>query len=155
MVKVMRKYNALVVGAAIEGHDFRPGWNDLRGRTCPWNTFAVWDAKKLAVFGFPILGDGTTLDRRKIGGVEEVTAITIAQNHLRNSVAVLTEMDSTNMTWNTHFNNDPQRMAYHLQKMASKDERPAEQLKLLDRYKPGRVYHMMYDEFLRIQQQKS
>ena len=30
----------------------------LRGRTCPWNTMAMWDVGKLALTGFPIIGDG-------------------------------------------------------------------------------------------------
>ena len=32
--------------------------NVIRGRTCPWNTFAIWDVKKLALTGFPLIGDG-------------------------------------------------------------------------------------------------
>lgn len=65
----MKSRNALVVGPVLEGHDFHPGWNDIRGRTTPWNTFAIWQTKKLAVIGFPLIGDGTA-DNRRIGGVE-------------------------------------------------------------------------------------
>jgi len=30
----------------------------LRGRTCPWNTMAMWDVQKLGLTGFPLIGDG-------------------------------------------------------------------------------------------------
>ena len=30
----------------------------LRGRTCPWNTMAMWDVQKLSLTGFPLIGDG-------------------------------------------------------------------------------------------------
>jgi hypothetical protein len=149
MVKVLSKQKALVVGACMEGHNFKAGWNDITGRTTPWNTFAVWDVKKLSVFGFPLLGDG--IINHKMGGVEEVTAITMAQNHLRSSTAILMDMSAANISWNTKFD-DPQRAAWHEQKMKSKDERPAVQLTFLDRYKQGRVYHMPYDEVMRLQQ---
>ncbi len=69
IVKILKSRNALVVGPVLEGHDFQPGWNDIRGRTTPWNTFAIWQTKKLAVIGFPLIGDGTA-DNRKMGGVE-------------------------------------------------------------------------------------
>ena len=41
----------------------------LRGRTCPWNTFAIWNVDILALIGFPMIADGTMMDR-SIGGVE-------------------------------------------------------------------------------------
>ncbi len=41
----------------------------LTGRTVPWNTFAVWRVRELALLGFPLVGDGTAEDRG-IGGVE-------------------------------------------------------------------------------------
>lgn len=73
----------LVAGPVLEGHDFLPtdeaaaissssggsGGNsdrkgarvELRGRTCPWNTCAVWRLDKLGIVGFPLIGDGITL----------------------------------------------------------------------------------------------
>lgn len=51
------------------GHEFSLGDNTLRGRTCPWNTCAIWDVKKLSVLGFPMVGDGIYGDRSS-GGVE-------------------------------------------------------------------------------------
>jgi hypothetical protein len=68
MIHVLYSFDALVVGSVLEGHDFRVGYNQLRGRTTPWNTLAVWDVKKLSVFGFPLIGDGNK--DRSFGGVE-------------------------------------------------------------------------------------
>lgn len=41
----------------------------LQGRTCPWNTFAVWSVRDLALIGFPLVGDGHGMEREN-GGVE-------------------------------------------------------------------------------------
>lgn len=41
----------------------------VRGRTVPWNTFAIWDVGALGTTGFPLIGDGVA-GRRDIGGVE-------------------------------------------------------------------------------------
>jgi hypothetical protein len=41
----------------------------VRGRTVPWNTFAIWDVNALGTTGFPLIGDGVA-GRREIGGVE-------------------------------------------------------------------------------------
>ena len=41
----------------------------LTGRTCPWNTFAIWRVQELGLIGFPLIGDGTA-DNRACGGVE-------------------------------------------------------------------------------------
>ena len=41
----------------------------LTGRTCPWNTFAIWRVQELGLIGFPLIGDGTA-DNRASGGVE-------------------------------------------------------------------------------------
>ena len=67
--------NLLVVGPEMSGHCFLQSNNPipLRGRTCPWNTFAIWNVSKLAVTGFPMIGDGVQGNRR-IGGVEVITA---------------------------------------------------------------------------------
>jgi hypothetical protein len=80
--------DTLVVGAALDGHDFmtsekkevkvyesesegegREGCRVvLRGRTCPWNTCAMWRLDKLGVMGFPLIGDGITLKASGGGG---------------------------------------------------------------------------------------
>jgi hypothetical protein len=58
----------LVVGPVLEGHSFVEGVNPLRGRTTPWNTCAIWSVKKLALVGFPMIGDG--IPNELPGGVE-------------------------------------------------------------------------------------
>lgn len=50
--------NTLVVGPSLLGHEFTEGPQTLRGRTCPWNTAALWNVSKLALIGFPMIGDG-------------------------------------------------------------------------------------------------
>ncbi len=59
--------DTLVVGPVLEGHEFSSGENLLRGRTCPWNTAAIWNVKAISLVGFPLIGDGS-LDME--GGVE-------------------------------------------------------------------------------------
>jgi hypothetical protein len=49
---------ALMVGPAMAGHEFSEGLQTIRGRTCPWNTFALWSVRDLALTGFPLVGDG-------------------------------------------------------------------------------------------------
>ncbi len=61
--------NTLVVGPALEGHMFESGnETELKGRTCPWNTCAIWALNKLGQVGFPAIGDG--LPPSALGGVE-------------------------------------------------------------------------------------
>ena len=47
------KHDALVVGAALPGHDFQEGRRPLGGRTAPWNTLALWRLDRLCLVGFP------------------------------------------------------------------------------------------------------
>ena len=63
------KEDVLLVGPEIDGHSFSEGVNNITGRTCPWNTFAIWNINYLSLTGFPMIGDGTGSDRT-IGGVE-------------------------------------------------------------------------------------
>ncbi len=56
--------DTLVVGAALPGHNYLGGDEeiegkkvDLNGRTCPWNTLAMWNLSKMKL-GFPLVGDG-------------------------------------------------------------------------------------------------
>lgn len=67
--KIESDKHILVVGTEISGHDFNEGLHPVRGRTCPWNTAAIWNVQLLSITGFPMIGDGTA-DRREIGGVE-------------------------------------------------------------------------------------
>lgn len=50
--------DTLVAGGAFPGHEFCVGEHVITGRKCPWNTFAMWDVRKLAITGFPLIGDG-------------------------------------------------------------------------------------------------
>ena len=52
------KHDALVVGAALPGHDFQAGRRPLGGRTTPWNTLALWRLDRLCLVGFPLVADG-------------------------------------------------------------------------------------------------
>ncbi len=61
--------DTLVVGKALDGHDFSEGVHRLRGRTCPWNTFAIWSLPKISLIGFPLVGDGVG-NNTASGGVE-------------------------------------------------------------------------------------
>ncbi len=60
--------DTLVVGAALPGHDYAGDGDsngdgggerkvNLNGRTCPWNTLALWNLKKMKL-GFPLVADG-------------------------------------------------------------------------------------------------
>ena len=51
-------HDALVVGAALPGHDFQEGRRPLGGRTAPWNTLALWRLDRLCLVGFPLVADG-------------------------------------------------------------------------------------------------
>lgn len=156
--------DTIVIGPELTGHEFSEGTQQLRGRTCPWNTFAIWRVQVLGLLGFPLIGDGVGSDRSK-GGVEELSAITLLQKMNPGYKAVLMRFFSTtqecssdsgngsssgsgassssrNSRWNTSFNNDPLRQEYHNRKMQSKDERPAAQLKALG-IESGCVQHVV------------
>lgn len=133
-----RDESILVIGPRMKGHDFSPGDDDiqLRGRTCPWNTFAIWRTKYLALTGFPLVSDGMG---GNMGGVEEVTTITLLQHIKPNLQAVLAGVSDGVSSWDTNFS-DPKRMQWHQNKMRSKDERPAKQLEWLNMN--GKVRHI-------------
>lgn len=128
--------NVLVVGPALPGHDFNEGRTDIRGRTCPWNTFAIWNMKYLPIIGFPMISDG--IDNKNNGGVEEVAAVNMLQmifSHLKVYLVKISEFE-----WKVDFI-DEERQKYHQQKMNSKDERPNSQMEILQIPK-GMVYHV-------------
>ena len=77
MKVILKHRNALVIGPVLEGHDFKAGWNEIRGRTTPWNTFAIWQLSKLSLIGFPLVGDGLA-SNRGIGGVEVISKVHFA-----------------------------------------------------------------------------
>ena len=58
------------------GHEFSEGQNVIRGRSCPWNTFALWIVDSLSLTGFPPVGDGHG-PQRELGGVEVTSLLAI------------------------------------------------------------------------------
>ena len=68
----------------------------LRGRTCPWNTMAMWDVQKLGLTGFPLIGDGGFYN--KCNEDEGSARKSSTDNNHRNSIAnvATTEIDSLN-----------------------------------------------------------
>jgi len=117
--------DVLVAGPQLAGHHFQPGIQVLRGRTCPWNTFAIWSVRHLAQLGFPMAGDALG---SRWGGVEEVSAVALAQ-HVRPALKALL-VRAPSARWDTDFA-DAQRLAWHESKMGSKDARPAAQMRWL------------------------
>jgi hypothetical protein len=133
----------LVVGPSLPGHEFKSGLNIIRGRTCPWNTFAIWNTKLLGLTGFPMIGDGHGISKN--GGIEEVTTINLLQVINPQHKAILVKIDG--VKWQTNFM-DPKRVIYHEQKMKSKDERSEFQMKQLgSRIPSGNVFH--YDDTIK------
>eukprot|EP00616_Rhizochromulina_sp_CCMP1243_P001169 CAMPEP_0118980128 /NCGR_PEP_ID=MMETSP1173-20130426/27590_1 /TAXON_ID=1034831 /ORGANISM="Rhizochromulina marina cf, Strain CCMP1243" /LENGTH=313 /DNA_ID=CAMNT_0006930449 /DNA_START=11 /DNA_END=950 /DNA_ORIENTATION=+ len=112
--------NDIVVGAALPGHEFFPGRRPVDGRSCPWNTLALWHVKTLALTGFLGVAEGTCLPSREDAGVEEVTCLSLLQ-HLptasRRTGAKLVRVPG--IAWETVFQ-DPERQAWHERKMKSK-----------------------------------
>lgn len=120
--------DTLVVGAALPGHDYQGTRNnvdgievDLNGRTCPWNTTAMWNLNKLALIGFPLVGDG--LHQQKdgtpvAGGIEEFATVLLHQKMNPNgSKAKLVKVSG--VEWEQTFEDDD-RQKWHESKMKSK-----------------------------------
>ena len=125
----------LVVGPALPGHEFKLGNNKIEGRTCPWNTFAIWNINYLGLIGFPMVGDGLGTDA---SGVEEVTTVNLLQKINNKLKVILVSMKG--LEWKVDFQ-DEKRQAYHDEKMKSKNERPHEQMKWLG-IQSGTVKHI-------------
>ena len=129
----------LVAGARFAEHTFRPGEIvEGTGTTVPWNTFALWNMHYLPRIGFVIAGDAP-FDPAK-AGVEEVTTIATFQTLYPNLDAYLVEVPGVGGGWNTE-GWDAARLAQHQKKIASKNERPAEQLKWSE-LKAPRIKHV-------------
>jgi len=137
----------LCVGAALPGHDFTIGNNKrviLTGRTTPWNTLALWNAAKLALTGFPMVGEGVhydSSDGSKIeGGVEEVSTIALLQTLLPSGTAEAKLIMVPGVDWEQRFE-DEERRKWHAHKMQSKLSRPAKHLELMGLQNKGTVLH--------------
>ena len=125
----------LVAGAALPGHLHQLGPSSttssstvvpLTGRTCPWNTLAVWNLSKLKLTGFLMVSDTVG----PCSGVEECVAVAVAQKlgGAETSRAKLVRLPD--VSWEETFE-DEERRKWHEEKMKSKVERPAHQLDLL------------------------
>jgi len=152
-----------VVGAALEGHQFREGAQPLTGSTSPWNTCALWSVAKLGRTGFLAVSDGLPCDA-SVAGIEEVAAIAVAQSLLRaprrgllpawlwrrrststdadGMRAKLVDLGREHVTWDVAWE-DPARQAWHAKKMESKAQRAAAQLAALGLAEAGAtVWHV-------------
>jgi len=76
--------------------------------------------------GFPLIGNGYSA--QIAGGVEEVTAVSLAQ--LLHPTWTAWLVDTGNVEWKTSFT-DPERAEWHRKKMESKDLRPDAQMQAL------------------------
>jgi hypothetical protein len=125
--------NTLVAGAALNGH-LHAGDNqevELNGRTCPWNTLAVWNARRLSLTGFSLCSDIGSY-----AGVEECVAIALAQKLFPKTKAKLVKLPE--IDWQEDFE-DEKRQKWHEEKMKSKLERAGHQLEIMGL--SGKVLH--------------
>lgn len=129
----------LVAGAALSGHfhTSKDGVSTsvvLNGRTCPWNTMAMWNLSKLILTGFVSVSD--------IGswaGIEECAAVAVHQNLFPGAKAILVRLPG--VEWQVTFD-DEERRKWHERKMNSKLERAQTQLELLGLVGKARVDHL-------------
>mmetsp|Transcript_25343 Transcript_25343/g.29848 ORF Transcript_25343/g.29848 Transcript_25343/m.29848 type:complete len:330 (+) Transcript_25343:30-1019(+) len=161
--------DTLVAGVALPGHDYRGGVGDdgrgngdgsdgeesnrtvveLNGRTCPWNTCAIWNLRKLALTGFPLVADG--LHRYDDGspgvsGIEEYSTILLSQQlqplsstrELDFNKAKLVKIPG--VEWNQTFE-DEERKKWHESKMKSKMARAERHRDLMGSFLKGWVIH--------------
>ena len=127
--------HTLVAGCALPGHDYREGGGEvpLTGRTTPWNTCAVWNLRKLATTGFPLVAEGLHAQEDGTpgpGGVEEASTIAILQRTLPRGTAVAKLVKVPGVKWEVDWD-DEERRRWHESKMRSKVERAAVHLKTL------------------------
>jgi hypothetical protein len=120
--------DVIVAGAAMNGHLYNnagggAGEVELNGRTCPWNTLAVWNLKQLSLTGFPLCSD-----QGSAAGVEECVAIAMLQKLFPKSKAKLVKLKDIH--WEETFEDD-ERRKWHEHKMASKRERAGQQMERL------------------------
>jgi hypothetical protein len=130
LIQHMNVEDTLVVGAALPGHDYRGSESEheveLTGRTCPWNTLAMWNLEKLALIGFPLVGDG--LHRLQDGstapgGIEEFATVLLHQRMDLNKISTKAKLVKVSgVEWDQTFD-DEDRRKWHEAKMNSKNTR--------------------------------
>jgi hypothetical protein len=120
--------HTLVAGARFGQHTFQTGEHKINGLNTPWNTFAIWNVDLLCKWagGFPV--SGTYPQNPKLGGVEEIDAIVLAQTNAAEAGVKLSAKvkDVPNFvdTW-TMKGWTEEQITTHEEKMASKVSRPA------------------------------
>lgn len=119
----------LVVGAVLPGHAYSPGQpQPLTGRTCPWNTLAMWNVPKLARTGFQLVSETST-----DAGIEEVAAVAVQQVLFGRDQTKAKLISVEGVEWDTtSWAADPARIEWHRRKMESKNTRAASQLQRLE-----------------------
>jgi hypothetical protein len=128
--------NTLVVGAKMnKEHAKHSGWQKLTGYSCPWNTLAIWDVRKLGITGFLSISSGN-LDKI-LGGIEEVAVISLLQK-LYPSKCMAKVINIGEIIWEHNLTGD-HRQRLHENKMLSKVFRASAQLSFLG-IPPGEVY---------------
>ncbi|KAG8698167.1 hypothetical protein FRC08_006093 [Ceratobasidium sp. 394] len=124
--------DVLVVGKAFDAHSFGSPSSGtgqglvsvpLTGRTCPWNTFAIWGVSKLARTGFLLTSETNTPPNAS--AIEEAPTIALHQRLFpRQSRALLVRFEAVDAGekdgWGTTWE-DPARTEWHARKLASKD----------------------------------
>ena len=116
---------------------------ELTGRTCPWNTFALWNLHKLSLTGFLQISEGLHNGEEGIAGIEEVCTIATLQTILsyNEAKAKLIKMElPEEVLWGQEFDGDEARREWHERKMQSKEFRARRQLELMGL--SGRVLHL-------------
>lgn len=129
--------DTLMAGAALPGHLYEANTlQALGGRTCPWNTLAIWNVRKLALVGFPLVSD-----MPPSAGIEEVATVAILQSLIGRDEAKCKLVNLSGISWDEGFQ-DPERKAWHEQKMASKAQRAESQLSQFPNKLGGTVHHI-------------
>eukprot|EP00980_Cylindrotheca_fusiformis_P007326 scaffold1525_cov142-Cylindrotheca_fusiformis.AAC.126 len=132
--RVIEDEDTVVAGAALPGHTYSAGNVELNGRTCPWNTLAVWNLQKLSLTGFQLCSDiGSS------AGIEECVAFALVQKLFPESKAKLVKLDG--VQWEQSFDGDEERRKWHEFKMNSKLERSQIQMGRLNLSSSGTVVH--------------
>ncbi|MBI4054392.1 MAG: hypothetical protein HY397_03635, partial [Candidatus Doudnabacteria bacterium] len=134
---VQLDHDTLVAGAVLSGHDFRNGTATGSGVTIPWNTLAVWNLRYLALTGFMLVADG--IFDRAAAGVEELSTGCILQSLYPKLKIKLVDLGK--VKWSIGRLGD-ERIAAHIKKLASKQERGQKQLELLGLAAP-QVLHVI------------
>lgn len=130
---VMKDRDTIVAGAVLPGHAYAPGKVELNGRTCPWNTLAVWNLEKISLTGFQLCSDiGST------AGIEECVALALIQKLFPGATAKLVRLED--VQWEQTFD-DEERRKWHELKMNSKLERSQIQMSKVNLASSGTVFH--------------